>query len=213
MPRSLNALTLTLVALCALAALAASSASAFFDAKAEHVNLTGTQTSNHVLTTSLGTIACKKATFSGTAVGKSTGDGYWTTEDVTVHPQYAECTAFGFTATMDTTFCDYTFTRTSKDADGTPKGPIHITCSGTNKIRMVIAGFCTMEIPPQTPVGHVAYHTKNAGTANEDVEVTSTVTGIKYEGNCGSGANGTYSGKATVQATDTAGALVQSKVT
>ncbi len=207
MIRNLKALGLAVLAVCALGAVSASSASAFFTSSVEHVSVSGSQTTNHVFTTSVGTVTCKKATFAGTSIGTAK-EGQFTTESQTVTPTYGECTAFGFGATVTTTGCTYKFTRTGTDGTGTPIGPVHVECEAGKKIKIVAAGFCTMEVGPQTPEGHVSFKTTfppGNGLTVEDVDVKSTVTGIKYEGNCGSGTNGTYSGEATVRGFNTAG--------
>ncbi len=207
MTRKFKALGLAILALCAMSAFAASSASANFDGEVEHVNLEGNQTGNHVFTTAVGTVTCKKAKFTGTSLSGTAVVGGWTTSDITVAASYSECTAFGFSATVNMNGCEYTMTRTTIDANSVPIGPVHVICPGTNKIKIVAAGFCTMEVGAQTPEGHVSYKNEGAGKSR-DVLVTSTVTGISYSGNCGSGSGGTYSGGVTTKGFNTAGEQV-----
>lgn len=205
MKRAVLVLVIALAGASAMQGISASRAAAVFDAEASPLSLEGTQTNNHVIKTAVGNITCKKTKLTGTFQGAQVGVGVFTSEDLTLHPETNECTAFGFAAEVRTAGCDYTFTRTGKDGAGTPIGPIHIVCEAGKKIEIVAIGFCVMEIPPQTPSGHVAYHNEGAGAAR-DIKMTTTVKGIEYEGTCGNGKLGEAEGTTTLKAFEAGGA-------
>src|SRR4051812_26332145 len=94
----------------------ASASAAEFHATGLGVTLSGEQTgeTGHKFTVTGSSITCKSAKFSGITEGTATKEGEkiisYTATTQRVHPEYSECTAFGFLgATVDTTGCQYIF--------------------------------------------------------------------------------------------------------
>jgi hypothetical protein len=105
-----------------------------------------------------------------------------TTTELTTTPTYAGCQAFGQAATIDTNGCKFTVTNKSGAGVTTAlQSYIDITGCTTGKVIEITPQLnCLLTIPEQHNLGHVGF--TNEGTApNEDVKLTATVTGIKYQ--------------------------------
>jgi hypothetical protein len=208
MNRKLKALGLSLVAVFALSAMMAVAASAAeFKSEVSHTSLSGSQLGTDVFTTNAGTVKCNEATYAGTSAEQNS-------TKASVTPTYTECTAFGFVNTkIDTNGCEYQFTT------GSPNS-VHIVCPAGQSI-VVTAFNCEVTVPAQTISGGITFDNEGSGKTM-DVRVTVSLTGITYiqhsksfpgcktEGTAGAGAtslfhDGTYTGEATVTATNTAG--------
>ena len=176
MSRNLKVLGLAFVAMLAMSAVVASAAMAEgeFKAGAEgEINLVGKQVEgNHVFTAGSAAVECEEAIFEGSA---ENGDTV-----IDTHPTYNECTAFGFLgASVSTTGCDYTFTNEGTIGEDEYTGKVHITCSGSNKIK-VSAGTCALEIGSQGPLSTVKV-IDTTGTSPKTIMVNAdVVTGITY---------------------------------
>jgi hypothetical protein len=140
-----------------------------------------------------GTVECLTATFHNAPPAT-------TAEELTIHPTYSGCKAFGFAITeVITTGCDYTLT---KPAGGptTFTAAMHLACSAGNSIRITPTVFggsvCTVTVGSQSPSGSV-------DLANEagKVLVTSTLSGISHSAGCGAEpkADGIYTGSVLAQ--------------
>jgi len=209
MNRKIKALGLALVAALALTAVMASTASAQFTSTSSHTILSGTQEGNHVFTAGegFGGIKCTTATFSGTASSTNA-------VDQTFVPAYGNCSdSFGRTVHIDNGLT-YTFTKTGKDANGTPIGSTHLTGSMTLTVTSGGSVVCTVHIiTPQTTTG-ITYHNR-AGTSGVQAtlnmkKIKSTTSGSIF--NCGISegehTEGTYVGTAIVTGKNTAGEAV-----
>jgi hypothetical protein len=169
--------------------------------------LFGEQASENIFHVNGGNVKCTTAKFTGegtsgtTATTVVSGESDWTFHQVTVHPEYGSCTAFGQSVTITTTGCNYNLT-----ASSTTAGNAAIECESGKLI--TIKGQttgCTVTVAAQTP-GNNSVDYANGGTGSgKDVLVTATVgtetSGITYTssgGACGtSGTNGTYRGTVT----------------
>jgi hypothetical protein len=194
MIRNFKTLGLALVAVFAISAVAASAASAVeYHASAEPTSLSGTQVAANVFhVPGAGSVSCTEANFTGTISPK-------TVQTLKVHPTYGGCSAFGFTAHITTTGCDFEFTQPT---GGGPvySATVHVVCGGTSKIKITPTFFgssvCTIEVGSQTPAGGVDIENKET---ESHVLVTSTTTGINHTAGCGAaaGSNGEYTGSVT----------------
>ncbi len=140
-------------------------------------------------------VECKGAHFAGTANENPAAS-------ITVHPTYTECKFGGNNAEVKTEGCNYVL-QGATSAEG--HGQVHIECEGASKIKVIVPSVCTLEIGQQTPAKGVHYENTGAG-ASRDVDVTATVTGIKYTKKglfCafvgGNGEDGTYTGGVTAK--------------
>jgi hypothetical protein len=178
MIRKVNVLGLATVAVLAMGALLASAAQAgtLETETGGSVLLHGEQVENsHVFTlTDNGnlTTTCTGATFS--AVGE-TANGSSTIES---HPEYSGCTAFGLSATITTTGCNYLFHIGEETGAGEFGGTVDIKC-GTGAI-VITAGTCEVKVGTQSGL--------NSGTATDsggagnlmDILLHSNTTNIHY---------------------------------
>jgi len=212
--RNAKAFGLALVAAMALGAVAASAASATYDSHSESTVLEGTQVGVNEFHTGLGTVKCKTATFEGTqSGGKEVEEGVWTTDSITVHPEYTKCTAFGLSATVNTEGCNYVFSEATTTGENKSHSEVHIECDPGKAIVITNFGGCTVTVPEQTPTeGLVDFENQNVeNTSERDVLVTSTVKGIHYTrgGSCAdegvTHTDGEYTGEVTVKGFDTKG--------
>ena len=180
MIRNLKSLGLALMAVAAFGVVGVSAASAAeFHSEGATTTLTGTQTSQHVFTTTAGTVKCNTATFSGTQSGA-------TTQFVTVTPFYSGCIAFGFiNVPIHVNACTYTF-------DANNSGQVEIKCPAGKAIEMTAPG-CTTTIGAQKGLKSRTYTNEGAGTTRE-LTVHTNIAGIHYV-ECGTTrTNGTYVG-------------------
>lgn len=193
--------TLALVSGAALIALAvaASSAWATYDQglTGEAATISGSQVTQNVWTTNSGTVKCEKASLAGKGVGamEEPSAGTTTYAEITVHPTYEECRAFGLAETWTTTGCNFvltTATTTEKAVTGfDAHAAMHIECEPGHK--MIVnagGGGCILEIGEQTPGGVVDLKNEANGT----VLWQWTIEGISYhqEGSKCTGGTGTF---------------------
>jgi hypothetical protein len=167
MIRNLKVLSLALVAVCAMSAMIASAASAASFTSASYPStITGEGGIASAELFKLGAtdhnakVECKHSTYHGTLSAPSS--------TLTVQPHYSECTAFGLSATVDATSCQYVFHATS-----TSSSTVDVECG--SKSILIVAGTCEVAVDTQTGL-------KSAGTKNNagHVDVTPNVTGITY---------------------------------
>jgi hypothetical protein len=187
MRRYLKILGLSAMAVLVIGVVTASAASAApkFTSTGTPTTIHGVQGTTNVFTINGGEVECSTATFEGTMTGTEAAS-------ITVHPTYGGCLAFGRSAEITTTGCNFVLS-----ASGTAE----IECEGTNKIIIhVPSGPCTVEVGPQMlGAASVSYtNTGTKGSTTSGVTVTANVTGITYTstgGACGTGgSNGTYTG-------------------
>ena len=184
MKRIAKMFAVTCVAALALAVVSAAGAQAApkFTASATG-ELTGTQTSNQVFTTSSGgseNVTCKKAMTSGNVTSTEA-----TSQVVAV--EYSECTA-------NTSFGAISATVSKAEYELFASGGTKVL----NTITIHIGGIanCNITVGPQTPTGSVSY-TNSSGKISE----SSAVTGITStsSGLCPHGTTGTYTGSNLVE--------------
>jgi hypothetical protein len=193
MSRNLKTLGLAVVAVLAMNVMVASVASAAneFHSAGAPATITGSQKSTNAFhVPGAGTVHCTSATFHSTMSNT-------TATELTVHPTYSGCTAFGFAnAHVSTTGCDYTITQPSS-----LKSAMHVVCSGANLIRITptfLTSVCTVTVGSQSPAGNVSFKNEAGGK----VLVTSNVTGISHSAGCAATAgakDGTYTGTVLTQ--------------
>lgn len=213
MIRKYKALGLAMMALFAFGAFAAQSATAkplTVPTNLTKVFLTGTQEekTTHVFSTPNGNVTCKHSAYRGSGTAAS-----GVVNEVTLTPEYKECTAFGFaTAHITTTGCTYTLTTATAVSAGVvtwggAAGQIHVVCTAGNAIKVTPTSFgvsvCTQSIEEQTPTsGHIVGRNAVPSTPMHITDEV-TVEGVHYKGTggvCGSGetnTNAKYEGKTT----------------
>jgi hypothetical protein len=177
MNQKLKALGLAFAAALVLTAVMASTAMAHpgFTSEVENPTLHGVQEGNHEFKAGegFGAITCSTATFSGT------GEGTHPTS-VTVSPTYSGCKdSFGRTVHVVTNSLHYIFTVDGTDAEGTPKGSVHVT--GHIELTITTGGtHCTVTISAEQTLNGITYHTtKVEPTPTHKIRVTTNASGVK----------------------------------
>lgn len=158
MSNKFKAFGLALVAVFAMSAVAASAASATNFTAAEYpVDVTASQEGTHVFEIDSQKVTCETAEFN--TVESQTA----ASEELTVHPTYEDCTAFGFVeATVTTTGCNYVLN---------VNGDLDVACSGGPITISVFT--CKVTVGSQELSG-ASYE----NVANGDVLVGAAVSGI-----------------------------------
>jgi hypothetical protein len=199
-------LGLALIAAAAMSAVIASAASAaeFFHDAEGTARVTAKNEGVHKFTAGIiGTIECKKATFTGTSFVTSPQP------TVTVEPTYTECTFLGVSGVVvKTNGCSYTFNLPT--GAGPFTGTTTVNCPTGKKIEFEATG-CKIAVGAQGPLSSVTY--TNLATVPMSVKVAASVSKIKYtsSGTCvvlGEKEDGSYSGTAIADAETEAGELV-----
>lgn len=145
-------------------------------------SLAGSQVTQNVGSTVSGPWKCEKATFAGSGIGTMEAKGELTTyAEITVHPVYEECRAFGLAATVNTEDCNYIFATATTTETAVTGFDAHavmtIECEPGHKIVVnANAGGCVVEIGAQTTGGVVAFKNESNGT----ITWQWTIEGIKY---------------------------------
>jgi len=183
MTRKVRTLGLAFVAVLAMSALGASVAQAgvsvlMSDQEKYHTTLDATQIGEHVFEVDTveplnDEVKCKKATFAGTLEKASS--------TITVIPTYAECKAFGLTATVTTTGCEYTIhSAVTVNAPHEYTAEVDVHCD-VGKFIKVTTATCEVQVTEQTNLKHVMVtNDTNVKTELNDVTVTPTVSNIAY---------------------------------
>jgi hypothetical protein len=224
MTRNLKALGLALAAAFAMSAVAASAA------QAEEAHFTATsptgavtfhatnhpeETSEQEFNVDSGETRCDTFTATGTAEATDPENPETITEssitlhDVTYKGMYfeggEECEAFGLESEIEFNGCEYDFHAGTIVNPGTSEGTVDVVCPAGQQVEIVIAaGLCTVDVPAQTGVNGITYHTVETNEI-EEITVEAHANNITYRetGACGNGElkhNGEYHGKATVKA-------------
>jgi hypothetical protein len=195
---------LTGVAVALMLAITGSAQAAQFHATAPgSVSVTGQQTTQFKvqLTAPNGpSISCAEVLFEATTSQ--------TSQDITMTPTFTTCTALGQTATIKANGCKLTAT-----GEGQPARTTLVDVAGCTSGQQIEiqTSICQIKIPEQTGISHTTA-TDNA-TPPGDIDVTMTMTGIKYQFSgavCGHTTNvqtadGSVSGAATFRAFNDAG--------
>ena len=149
--------------------------------------------------TTTGNVNCKSPSYHGTISAATT--------TILVTPTYAECTGFGFPATIDTNGCHYLFHIPAVGNVGT----VDIVCTEGNEITVTASAAgtvkCTVHVPSQTVGGTITYANSGVGSTRQ-VTIAANLNSIDYThtqgtgiGSCpgGSGAAGTLEGSGVVK--------------
>jgi hypothetical protein len=194
------------VVLATMAVSAAAASAAEFNAAESPAKVNAINEGNHVFTAGIvGSISCKKATFTGEEFKAVP------TKEVTVTPSYTECTFLGVSTVVNTNGCDYTFTEPT--GTGPFTGKVDVGCP-TGKSIEFEALSCRVKVGAQTGLGTITYTNQINGT----VKVAAKVTGITYtsEGACnglpGVHSDGVYEGTAIASGENEAGETISVSV-
>jgi len=198
--RSVKMFGLAVLTAFAMSAVVASAASAaeFFHEAAGTARVTAHNEGVHKFTAGLiGTIECKKATFTGTEYVTSPQ------KTVTVTPNYEECTFLGIPGVkVETHKCAYRFNQPT--GTGPFTGTVNIlNCPAGEEIEFEATG-CKIEVGTQGPLSSITY--TNQLTSPKSVKVAASISkSITYtaSGTCtvlGTKTDGTYSGTAIADA-------------
>jgi hypothetical protein len=207
---------LAVLAALAMSAVAASAASAaeFFHEGEGLARVIAKNEGSHKFTAGLiGTIECKKATFTGTSFVTSPQ------KTVTVEPAYSECTFLGISGVVvKTNGCTYTFNQPT--GTGPFTGTVTVNCPAGKSIEFEATG-CKIEVGghPKTEKeeaenqGLSSITFTNLATTPKSVKVAASVSKITYKssGTCtvlGKKEDGSYSGTALSDAETEGGELV-----
>lgn len=182
----------------------AASAAEFFHEAEGTARVTAKNEGNHKFTAGIiGTIECKKATFTGTSFTTSPQT------TVTVEPTYSECTFLGVSGVVvKTNGCTYTFNQPT--GVGPFTGTVTVNCPTGKAIEFEASG-CKIAVGPQGPLSTVTF--TNLATTPKSVKVAANVSKIKYtaSGTCvvlGQKEDGSYNGTAISDAETEGGELV-----
>lgn len=195
--KTLGLLAVAAMAIAAFVGTSSASAAAKFTTSQQGASLSETTLEEHIFTVTNQQVKCDVITMSGTTAASGS-----TTQ--TVQPTYESCEAFGFTATVNTAGCSFTFaaaTNAENHASATLSG---CTAGGiTITVNIPFIAKCKVEVKNQTVTGI------NYSNTASDIDVTVTAKGIHAEvtedsGACplslGTHTDSTYTGKSTVQA-------------
>jgi hypothetical protein len=202
MIRMSRALGLAL-ALVALAASAARAQTPEFHVSQAPANIMGEQLGIKTLTTVNGSISCNIVELNGST-------NVTTTASQTLTPRYENCTAFGFSATVNPNGCTYTFNLVKNSSPATAN--VNINCPPGKAITVVGAG-CTTTVGSQNAKPHVVLkNTTEEGPGPTDIDANVTVEGITYTASScffnGTFNNGATHGEMTIRATDLNGTYI-----
>jgi hypothetical protein len=193
----------TAVVMSAVTASAASAAEFFHEGEGL-ARVTAKNEGTHKFTAGIiGTIECKKATFTGTSYVPSPQT------TLTVEPAYSECTFLGVSGVVvKTNGCTYTFNQPT--GTGPFTGTVTVNCPVGKSIEFEATG-CKISVGAQGPLSSVTY--TNLATTPKSVKVAANATKIKYtaSGTCvvlGQKEDGSYTGTAISDAETEGGELV-----
>jgi hypothetical protein len=210
MIRTIRILGIVAMALAATSALAVSAqASELHATVGPNASLTGQQVPNTPITfryTGSGVeTRCAQAHFEGTIQGQNPAQT--TAQEFTLTPTFTGCQVLGLASTVDMNGCKFTFTNKQTTGLTAPlTSYVDIAgCTVGQRIEHTLPG-CTITIPEQNHLSHVAF--QNTGGAPHDVDLNFTIQGMTYEfhGPACPGANtvltndGDITGKVTLQA-------------
>jgi hypothetical protein len=172
----------------------------------------------HVFSVEGNNVTCTTAHFVSVAKGTNTTTAVANgATEVTVHPTYTGCTAFGIVgATVTTTGCNYTITAPGSISEPAMEvaAKLNLECSGTNKIIIDANGFgahCTATVASQAVESGLKYinTTETPMTVMLNANEAPVVTDITLdEGLCPfekakTGVIGEYTGNTTAEGVST----------
>src|SRR5215204_1657741 len=190
MIRKFECLGIAVLAVLAMGVATASAAE--FNVEAAPTTLTGAQEGTNTIVTDSGTIHCKAATFEGTVSTTSAAE-------ITLTPQYKECTLTGSTeaaVTVHVNGCKWTYEATETSTAGVR---LSGCAEGTSGI-LFTAPSCTITVLSQfTTMGPVHYLNSGSGSTRE-LKIESTIENLTYTelgSNCKNKGAHTTGGKLT----------------
>jgi hypothetical protein len=181
----LRSARLILLAALAIAVGAASAAQAEneFHAEKAPYTLTGTLTEAFKFTVDGGSAECKGANFPGTVSSA-------TTSEITLSPEFSECTGFGFGVEFDKNGCGYNYFIESFSPDGTGHGYVNISCPAGNELTFTMkvgsTVKCIIHVPPQKMVRSVTF-TDTGMSQTRGYKIEHKLTKFKYSVTKGTG--------------------------
>jgi len=196
LPKMFGLTLLTAFAMSAVGASAASAAEFFHEAESSARVIGHNEGANQFTAGLIGTIECKKATFTGTEYVTSPQT------TVTVTPNYEECSFLGvsgFKITVNK--CTFTFNQPTGSVPFT--GTLNINCPAGKSIEFQANG-CKIEVGTQGPLSLVTY--TNLATTPKSVKVAASVSKITYTASglgcpvIGEKTDGSYSGTSLADA-------------
>jgi hypothetical protein len=194
---------LTAFAMSAVGASAALAAEFFHEAESAARVIGHNEGANKFTAGLIGTIECKKATFTGTEYAISPQ------KMVTVTPKYEECTFLGISGfKINVNECTFTFNQPT--GLGPFTGTLNVNCPTGKSIEFEANG-CKIVVGTQGPLSSVTY--TNQATTPKSVKVAASVSKITYtaSGTCiviGEKTDGSYSGTSLADAETETGELV-----
>jgi hypothetical protein len=189
------------------------SAAGNYDSEVGTTTLSGSQSVELILTTDVGNVKCKSATFASTQYGSFKATGVFSSPTVTVHPTFSSCNLSGQAVNYETNGCDY---EVAKPAE--LKVPTTIVCeAGKSIIIKDKAGLgCEVVIGAQTPSGQVSFSNEGSGSGRTvawKLELASM--SYSWTKGCpnakeksGSNTNGTNTGTETIKGLNAGGGAV-----
>lgn len=192
MTRNLKVFALALFAVCAMGALAGSVAQAteFFHSHKEKTILTGEAPflSEQVLTIVPGvSLRCEIARLRGTEVGTKSVTTF-TTETITLHPEYERCNLSGAGAIVRTRECHFKlFAATTETSAFKPMGNLEIgECPSFAPIEIEVPAFgITIVIENQLIFHAIRYENNKSGSTEEWDVKAATTAGTEGKGEAG----------------------------
>jgi hypothetical protein len=144
-----------------------------------------------VLVSTVGTVACEKATYTG-----SQSEAEASQFEIT--PTYSGCTAFGFPAEIKMNECKYRYT--SGTIEGSAfEGSMDIVCPEGKQMTVIAASAgttkCTLSIGSQNGLGSVTF--ANVGSPPSDITASLNLSGIQYSHTKGTGIGACTSGSSS----------------
>jgi hypothetical protein len=209
MVRNMKKVGLAALAVLALGAFLASAASAAeFHSELEHTIIKGSQAAafNDKFTVSAGTTECENTSYSGTQATKTS-----TTQSASA--TYSGCTAtFGLSVTVDPNGCEYVFHTAATNT-------VDIVCPGATKYIAVTAPGCEITIPEQTGLKGITFTNSSPETdIIVHIDITNQIKYIEHDKgffptcamhNTEQTSNGSYTGRETIEGTNTVGAMTK----
>jgi hypothetical protein len=205
--RNLKRLSVAAVSALVLSGTVASAASATYDSEIEASSIRGRQVTEHVFNTDPGQVRCAVAVFTATTKGTLKEPGVYTSEELTVHPEYGEaamkCKLFKAKTpgTISTEGCNLQFKKsTATEPAGTFHAPLELKCSAGKAlvIKDAVGMGCEITIGEQS-LGTVMMTNQELGP-KPDVSWEFASTNIAYSwtkgctGTAGKNTNGSYEG-------------------
>jgi hypothetical protein len=182
MTRKIKALGLAIIAVTAMSMAASAQAFEMHTTHNNDIVLTGQQSQQFVLQTDAGKVTCTTADFEGTVPWVS--GSQVTGQETTLTPTLSGCQTLGLAAVLRMNGCKFVITNKTTGGSTTAKtGYVDLTGCTVGKQVEVIGGggVCITTVPEQHHLGHVVFQNTQEVGKPEHIEVSVTLTGLKYE--------------------------------